>query len=91
MYLMAVRENDDVLAEVWRKRILEDFPDSPYGQAMKDPQYFDNLRRMHDVQEEMYADAYAAYPDDDNATVHVLTKKMEQDFPLSPFSPNLSS
>ena len=87
MYLMAVRENDDVLAEVWRKRILEDFPDSPYGQAMKDPQYFDNLRRMHDVQEEMYADAYAAYLDDDNATVHVLTKKMEQDFPLSPILP----
>lgn len=54
MYLMAVRENNQSLAESWRRKILEDFPDSPYGQAMRNPDYFDNLRRMHDIQEEMY-------------------------------------
>ena len=87
MYLMAVRENDAPLAEVWRQKILSDFPDSAYGKAMQDPRYFDNLRRMHAVQEEMYAEAYTAYLSDDNTEVHTLTKRMETDYPLSPILP----
>lgn len=87
MYLMAVREDDESLAEQWRDRILADFPDSPYGRAMADPSYFSNLRRMHEVQEEMYADAYSAYLADDNRKVRELTEKMETDYPLSPILP----
>lgn len=87
MYLMAVRENNAALAEVWRKKILDEFPDSPYGQAMADPEYFNNLRRMHEVQEGMYEKAYAAYLADDNSVVHQLTGEMEKDYPLSPILP----
>ncbi len=87
MYLMAVREDNRALAESRRQKILEDFPDSPYGQAMADPKYFDNLRRMHDVQEEIYANAYSAYLDNDNSEVHALTAEMEKDYPLSPILP----
>ncbi|MBD5357469.1 MAG: tetratricopeptide repeat protein [Bacteroides sp.] len=87
MYLMAVREDNKPLAETWRQKILQDFPDSPYGKAMADPNYFDNLRRMHDVQEEMYATAYAAYLADNNDEVHTLTADMEKDYPLSPILP----
>lgn len=87
MYLMAVRENNVALAEQWRQKILTEFPDSPYGQAMLDPNYFDNLRRMHQVQENMYAQAYSAYLSDNNEEVHELTKKMETDYPLSPILP----
>lgn len=87
MYLMAVREDNRAFAETWRQKILEDFPESPYGQAMADPKYFDNLRRMHEVQEGMYADAYSAYLDNDNSEVHSLTAEMEKDYPLSPILP----
>ena len=87
MYLMAVRENNQALAEEWRQKILHDFPDSPYGQAMLDPHYFDNLRQMHRVQENMYVEAYTAYLSDDNKEVHDLTAKMEKDYPLSPILP----
>lgn len=87
MYLMAVREDDKDLAETWRQKILEDFPDSAYGQAMIDSNYFDNLRRMHEVQEELYANAYGAYLNDDNTEVHALTAEMEKDYPLSPILP----
>lgn len=87
MYLMAVRENDTTLAEQWRQKILSDFPDSPYGQAMLDPNYFENLRRMHDVQEKLYEEAYAAYLDNDNTLVHDITGRVETDFPLSPILP----
>lgn len=87
LYLMAVRENNPDDAEIWRAKILSDFPDSPYAKAMADPNYFNNLRRMNDVQEELYADAYDAYLDNENAEVHTLTKAMEKDYPLSPILP----
>lgn len=87
MYLMAVREDDHASAETWRNRILSDFPESPYGLAMRDPAYFDNLRRMHQIQEELYAQTYADYLDNRNAEVHRATEEMQRDFPLSPILP----
>lgn len=87
MYLMAVREDNETLAEIWRRKIIEDFPDSSYGKAMTDPNYFDNLRRMHHLQEEMYREAYDAYLDDKNSVVHEITAEMETDFPLSGILP----
>ena len=87
LYLMAVRDDDRAAAEQWRAKIINEFPDSPYGQAMRDPEYFNKLRRMHEIQESIYERAYAAYLADDNATVHELTAEMEKDYPLSPILP----
>ena len=87
MYLMAAREGNMALAEEWRQKILSRFPDSNYGQALLDPNYFENLRRMNQVQEEMYAKAYQAYLDNDNSVVHQLTDEMQEKYPLSPILP----
>lgn len=87
LYLMAVRQENSTEAEKWRATILQEFPDSPYGQAMRDPHYFDNLRKMEHRQEEMYEDAYKAYLADNNTSVHRLTKEMEEQYPLSPILP----
>lgn len=87
MYLMAVRRGENGEAERWRQLILTDFPESPYGKAMSDPNYFENLKRMHEVQENMYERAYNAYLADNNSTVHSLTADMERDYPLSSIMP----
>lgn len=87
MYLMAVRSDDVGEAERWRQMILAEFPDSPYGQAMLDPDYFSHLREMYVRQEDMYAEAYQAYLDNKNKRVHSLTETMEQDYPLSGIMP----
>ncbi|MDE6247010.1 MAG: tetratricopeptide repeat protein [Muribaculaceae bacterium] len=87
MYLMAVREDDVSQAERWRQRILADFPDSPYGKAMLDPDYFNKLREMHARQESLYEDAYTAYLDNKNQRVHTITEEMERDYPLSKILP----
>ena len=87
MYLMAVREDDVSQAERWRQRILADFPDSPYGKAMLDPDYFNKLREMHARQESLYEDAYSAYLDNKNQRVHTITEEMERDYPLSKILP----
>lgn len=87
LYLMDVRQDRAADAERYRNLIVSEFPDSPYGQAMRDPAYFDNLRRMDQVQEQKYEQAYQAYLDNDNASVHELTAEMEKDFPLSKILP----
>ena len=87
MYLMAVREDDIASAERWRRMIIEQFPESGYGKAMLDPDYFNKLREMHQMQESMYEKAYEAYLGNDNRVVHALTQKMEADYPLSPILP----
>lgn len=87
LYLMAVRTDNKAEAEKWRQKILTEFPDSPYGKAMLDPNYFDNLRQMNQVQEKMYEEAYDAYLNNDNTRLHTLTARMEADYPLSKILP----
>lgn len=87
MYLMAARRDDTQGMEIWRKRIMDDFPDSPYGMAMADPDYFDRLKRMHEMEQSLYDDAYAAYLDNRNEEVHRITHEMETEYPLSPILP----
>lgn len=87
MYLMAARRDDTQGMETWRRRIIADFPDSPYAQAMSDPDYFTRLKQMHQIEQSLYAEAYAGYLADRNAEVHEITARMEGEYPLSPILP----
>ncbi|MDE6301014.1 MAG: tetratricopeptide repeat protein [Muribaculaceae bacterium] len=87
LYLMYARMNDLTLAEHYRRLILEEFPDSPYGIAMKDPNYLENLRRMDQRQQELYDDTYDAYINNRNSRVHANYEEMQRDFPLSKIMP----
>lgn len=87
MYLLFTREGNIARAEDYRQRILTDFADSKYGEAMKDPNYLENLKKMDQVQEAMYADAYQAYLANDNKTVHEAYRKMMNTYPLSKLMP----
>lgn len=87
LYLMAVRQNNSADAEKWRAIIIAEFPESPYGKAMQDPDYFSKLRRMNQIQEDLYAEAYDAYLDNRNSRVHDITADMEREYPLSPIMP----
>ncbi|MBO4943599.1 MAG: tetratricopeptide repeat protein [Muribaculaceae bacterium] len=87
LYLMAVRRGLTAEAERWRQLIISDFADSKYGVAMKDPHYFDNLRDMDRLQENLYAETYEAYLDNRNADVHAANKRMQKEYPLSKIMP----
>lgn len=87
MYLMAVRQGDIAEAERWRNLIVSDFADSPYGRAMRDPRYIDNLREMDARQDQLYDAAYQAYLNNDNAAVHRAYDEMSRDFPMSKLMP----
>jgi len=87
LYLMYMRQGETDVAEKYRRLILDDFPDSKYGMALRDPDYIDNLRRMDDVQLELYEKAYEAYLADRNAEVHAAYNKMNTDYPMSKLMP----
>lgn len=87
LYLMAAMEDDAAAADRYRRLIIADFPDSPYGRAMTDPAYLDNLRKMDSRQEQLYAAAYEDYLDNDNAAVHAALAAMQQEFPMSKLMP----
>lgn len=87
LYLMYVRQNEPVRAERYRQLIINDFPESSYGQAMRDPDYFKNLRLMDSRQEAMYEKAYEAYLENRNKEVHKALAEMKREFPMSPIMP----
>ena len=87
MYLLYQRSKQYSDAERYRQLILNEFADSKYGQAMQDPNYLENLKRMNLVQEELYDQAYTAYLNNDNATVHQAYADMMRTYPLSKIMP----
>ena len=87
MYLMYMRSGDVAQAEQYRLMITSEFAESTYGQAMKDPQYIDNLRNMERDQEAMYTRAYDAYINNRNDEVHAAYEQMNTQYPLSKILP----
>ncbi len=87
LYLMYVREGRTAEAEYFRSLILSDFPDSPYGQALRDPNYIDNLRKMDERQQQLYDATYDAYLNNRNAEVHAAYREMSEKYPLSKIMP----
>ncbi|MGM9869695.1 MAG: tetratricopeptide repeat protein [Sodaliphilus sp.] len=87
LYLLCKRAGQDEEAERWRALILSDFAESKYGLAMQDPDYLENLKRMGEVQEQLYADTYQNYLDNNNQAVHEAYAEMMRRYPLSELMP----
>lgn len=87
MYLMYMRAGDLAKAEKYRQLILSDFPDTKYGLALHDPDYIGSLRRMQELEGQLYDQALDAYLDNRNGEVHALYQTVSNDFPLSKLMP----
>jgi len=87
IYLIFMRQGNTSLADRYRMMIVSEFPDSKYGQALRNPDYIDNLRRMDAQQEALYEKAYEAYLANDNAAVHSAYEDMAERFPMSKLMP----
>lgn len=87
LYLMYARLGQEAEAEHYRQLILSDFADSKYGQALKDPNYIDNLRKMDEQEHQLYEKAYESYLANDNKAVHEAYDAMAEQFPMSKILP----
>lgn len=87
LYLIFMRLNDRAKAEYYRALILQDFKDSKYGEALQDPDYITHLRNMESEQDSLYEEAYHAYLDNRNSTVHSVYSTVKEKYPLSKIMP----
>ncbi|MDE6694051.1 MAG: tetratricopeptide repeat protein, partial [Muribaculaceae bacterium] len=87
LYLMCMRKGDSTGAERYRQLILSDFADSKYGMALRDPNYIEHLKKMDQVQEELYEQAFDDYMANRNPEVHAAFSRMEETYPMSPLMP----
>ncbi|MDE6655209.1 MAG: tetratricopeptide repeat protein [Muribaculaceae bacterium] len=87
LYLMCMRKGDSAGAERYRQLILSDFADSKYGMALRDPNYIEHLKKMDQVQEELYEQAFDDYMANRNPEVHAAFSRMEDTYPMSPLMP----
>lgn len=87
MYMMYMRNGQDVDAAPYRDSIITEFADSKYGKAMQDPNYLENLKNMNRDQEQMYEAAYASYLANNHGAVHEAYAEMMRKYPLSKIMP----
>lgn len=87
LYLMFMRAGDQAKAEKYRQLILSDFADSKYGLALRDPDYIGSLRRMLELEGQLYDQALDAYLGNRNSEVHALYGTVSTEFPLSKLMP----
>ena len=87
MYMMFMRNGQDVDAQPYRDSILIEFPESKYGMAMQNPDYLENLKNMNRDQEQMYETAYANYLSNNYNAVHDAYAEMMRKYPLSKIMP----
>lgn len=87
LYLMYMLTDRPTEAEQYRQLILTHFPDSKYGEAMRDPHYMDKLREMVNVQQSLYNRIYQAYLNNDNQQVHQIYQQVRKDYPMSRIMP----
>ena len=86
-YLTCLKQENTKGAELWRRKILQNFPNSRQAQIVGDPNYFERLGRMQQEQDSLYEAAYTAYRHSDFSTVKQARSYAEEAFPLSPLMP----
>ena len=87
LYLMFMRQEQRQVANRYRQMIVTEFPDSPYGIAMRDPNYIESLKVMEERQEQIYSEAYAAYLENRNEDVHAAYTLMSEQYATSKLMP----
>jgi tetratricopeptide (TPR) repeat protein len=87
IYLMALRTRNARLAETYKEKMLDKFPDNDYSIAISDPDYEYNMRTMDGVQTAAYSAAYQSYLAEDTAAVHSAYNSMSGRYPLAALLP----
>lgn len=87
VYLMALKREDILLAETYRNKIMQIFPESDYAVAVADPNYEYNIRMMDVVQDSIYQRTYDRYLASDTSYVRKSFKYMGEKYPLAKLMP----
>lgn len=86
-FLMASKENNSLLAQQFRNRILAEYAESKQAETLADPDYIRNQQRMFEVQDELYNQAYAAFIASDYSVVFKNAREIKTKYPLATLLP----
>lgn len=87
LYLIYSLMDKPAEAETYRTLILQDFPDSQLGRAMRNPDYIGRLKHQREIQDSLYVEAYNAYISNDNKRVHDVVDIVREDFSTTDLMP----
>lgn len=87
VYLMALRMKDNELANRYKQKLINAFPESDYALAIADPNYEYNIRMMDTVQDSIYQATYQRYLAEDVSTVRHNYKVVAEKYPLADLMP----
>ncbi len=88
IYLMYMRMDNELSANIYKDKLLNSFPESPYSVALNDPDFIRNLKEMDARQNKLYEETYQAYLDGDTRLVHDNYQYVVSKWPLSKLMPN---
>ncbi len=87
LYLMEIKNGNQNQAEVYRQKLLTQFPHSKYHDVLLQPNYVQRLEEMYHEQDSIYSLTYHAYNQNDFKTVFKNVQFIQKNYPLSTLMP----
>ncbi len=76
--------------EVYRQRIVTEYPESKYAAVLSQPDYLERTKEMLALQDSLYADTYAAYSKGNFNTVFANYDNMAKNYSMSSLMPKFA-
>jgi tetratricopeptide (TPR) repeat protein len=87
IYLMQTRLGNQADANLYRTKLISDFPNTKYQQILSQPDYSERLERMYREQDSIYTLTYKAYNESDFKAVSDYVSYIQKNYPLSTLMP----
>jgi tetratricopeptide (TPR) repeat protein len=87
MFLMYLKMKDKDMTDIYRYKLIEQFPKSDYAIAVKDPNFEHSIILMNRLQDSLYQATYAAYLDKNTSLVRSNYELAKNNYPLSKLMP----
>lgn len=87
IYLMQSKIGNKTEVELYRSKIINEYPNTKYQKILSEPNYNERLERMNQEQDSIYDLTYKAYNESDFKTVFKQVNFIKQNYPLSTLMP----
>src|SRR5699024_11190841 len=86
-YMLESKAGNPSKADVYKNKLISEFPNSKYVEVISQPDYFDRMTRMYREQDSLYSITYSAYNASDYKTVKKNAEFVKKNYPLSVLLP----
>jgi len=87
LYMMNTKVGKQTEAELYRSKLITEFPDSKYKKILSQPDYTERIARMYRDQDSIYSLTYKAYNENNFDLVFKEVAYIQQNYPLATLMP----